>query len=313
MPTEGLMDRPLKLAAVQLDTVAMEVNHNVHKAMHWARRAFESGATHVFFHEGLTADYSPDPVRFGRPLHSHEVFGFVRLAERYDGTVALGLNEVFEGRPYISCVYVSKRGIDGVYRKSYLWPHEYTGQGVEAAFWRTGDPSEAKTRPVLTGEWPPYRRGYRQERGIIAPGEGTKNVRVGDLTIGTLICADAEHPAAWETFRREVPDLIFFQANSSGGAGSSLRACQDVARTLGVPMVATNRAGFSYASWMKGGSFLLADDGTVVAQANEQGEEEVVYADWSALTPGRHRTPAAHAGATGPVSRGTSERAGAKA
>jgi hypothetical protein len=30
----------MKFAAIQLDTIAMEVNHNVHKALHWTRRAF---------------------------------------------------------------------------------------------------------------------------------------------------------------------------------------------------------------------------------------------------------------------------------
>jgi hypothetical protein len=29
----------------------VEVNLNRHKAPYWARRAFEAGATHVFFHE----------------------------------------------------------------------------------------------------------------------------------------------------------------------------------------------------------------------------------------------------------------------
>ena len=77
-PARGTRGPPLKFAAVQLDTIAMEVNRNVHKALHWARRAFEAGATHVFFHEGLTADYTPDPMRYGRPLHSHEV---LRLLE----------------------------------------------------------------------------------------------------------------------------------------------------------------------------------------------------------------------------------------
>ena len=63
------------------------------------------------------------------------------------------------------------------------------------------------------------------------------------------------------------------------------RACQLVAETLGVPVVATNRVGFGHGAWRCGGSFLLADDGTLVAQANEVGEEGVVSADRAALTP----------------------------
>ena len=58
-----------------------------------------------------------------------------------------------------------------------------------------------------------------------------------------------------------------------------------------MPIVATNRVGFSYHHWMRGGSFMVADDGTVVAQANQDGEEEAVYADWDAAhpSPGRPR------------------------
>jgi predicted amidohydrolase len=281
----------------------MEVNSNVHKAMHWARRAFEAGATHVLFHEGLTADYTPDPIRYGRPLDSHEVYGFARLAERYDGYVALGLNEVFVGRPYLSCVYLSKRGVEGVYRKSYLWPHAYSSGGLEAAYRNRYDVAPDPVHELRRRDWVQYQQGYRMEQGILAAGDGTKNVRVGDLLIGTLICADATHPRAWETFRRAVPDLIFFQSNSSRGARSALPVCQEIARELGVPVVATNRVGFSYHHWMEGGTFMVADDGTVTVQANLQGAEEVVYADWAALVPRRaaRPRPPAPAAAGGPL------------
>jgi len=110
------------LAAVQLDTIRCEVNLNVHKAMGWAKRAFDEGARFVFFHEGLTADYTPEPMSYGRALDSAEVFGFSALASRYGGYVALGLNEVWQGRPYISMVFLGPNGVEGVYRKSYLWP-----------------------------------------------------------------------------------------------------------------------------------------------------------------------------------------------
>ena len=41
-------DEDFKLAVIQLDTIACEVNHNVHKAMNWTRRAFLDGANYVF-------------------------------------------------------------------------------------------------------------------------------------------------------------------------------------------------------------------------------------------------------------------------
>jgi predicted amidohydrolase len=293
------MDRPMKFAAVQLDTIAMEVNHNVHKALHWARRAFEAGAAHVFFHEGLTADYTPDPVRYGRSLHSHEVYGFSKLAERYDGVVALGLNEVFEGRPYITCVYLSKRGIEGVYRKSYLWPHQYSGVGErDAAYDNRYDAVPDPIHRIRRGDWVQYQQGYRMEQGILGAGDGTKNVPVGNLRIGTLICADSTHPLSWVTFKTDVPDMIFFQSNSSGGGGPAMPGMQRIARELGIPIVVVNRVGFSYHHWMRGGSFMVADDGAIAAQANQDGQEEAIYATWDTLTP-RRAARAGHQPGTG--------------
>ena len=48
---------------------------------------------------------------------------------------------------------------------------------------------------------------------VLAAGQGTKVFEVGDYRIGCLICADGSHPAAWETFKHDRPDLIFRQNN----------------------------------------------------------------------------------------------------
>jgi predicted amidohydrolase len=158
---------------------------------------------------------------------------------------------------------------------------------VERAYRNRYEEPPDPVHPLRRGDWVQYQQGYRMEQGVLGAGEGTRNVPVGDLQIGTLICADGSHPRSWETFRARVPDVLFFQANSGGGAGPNLPVCREIARELGVPVVATNRVGFSYHHWMRGGSFLVADDGTVVAQANEDGEEEAIAADWAALTPRR--------------------------
>ncbi|MDP6039798.1 MAG: carbon-nitrogen hydrolase family protein [Candidatus Latescibacteria bacterium] len=249
----------MKLAAIQLDTIACEVNLNVHKAMKWGRRAFEEGAEMIFFHEGLTADYSPNPMRDGRSLDSSEVFGFSTLAKRYKGYIALGLNEVFQGRPYISTVFLGSKGVIDVYRKSYLWPN-----------W-----PESELLTYLQN-YVPYKEGYRLERSVIAPGDGTKVTEVNGLRIGCIICADGSRPEAWETFKKDKPDLIFWQNNR----GNVIKRgdAQEHAKELDTPMIVTNRCGFSYHHFQEGGTCMIANDGTVVVQANENGEEEIIYA-----------------------------------
>jgi len=246
----------MKLAAIQLDSVPMEVNDNVHKAMIWTRAAFENGARYVFLHEGLTADYASDPLRFGRPLESVEVFGFSELAKRHDGYIAVGLNEVFKGVPYISCVYVGPAGVVDVYRKSYLWSLPDRDNRV------------------------PYVDGFRQELGIIGHGDGTRNVKVGELVIGSIICADGNTPAAWEPFRKEPPDIVFFQ-NNRGNVDEQRN--RDFAREISRPMVCTNRVGFSYYHFQLGGTRFIRRDGSVAVAANTDGREQVIYCEWEEL------------------------------
>jgi predicted amidohydrolase len=119
--------------------------------------------------------------------------------------------------------------------------------------------------------------GYRLERGVLAAGDGTAVLSVGDLRIGCLICADGSLPEAWQTFERDRPDLIFWQ-NNRGNVVSP-----GDAQELATPMVVTNRCGFSYHHFQQGGSCFIADDGTVVTKANEDGEEEMIFAGFSEL------------------------------
>jgi predicted amidohydrolase len=246
----------MKLAAIQLDTVAMEVNSNVHKALHWTRRAFEQGAKYVFLHEGLTADYAPDPMKYGRSLDSVEVFSFSVLAKHYGGYVALGLNEVYKGAPYISCVYLDGNGVIDVYRKSYLWSLPDRDNYIA------------------------YIHGYRQELGMIGHGDGTRNIRVGDLLIGSIICADGNTPVAWETFRKDPPDIVFYQ-NNRGNVDEPRNP--DFAREINRPMVCTNRVGYSYYHFQHGGTRFIRRDGTIAVAANGDGNEQAIYAHWEDL------------------------------
>lgn len=261
-----MTDNP-KLAVIQLDTIAGDVRRNVHKAMNWTRRAFLQGARYVFLHEGLTADYTPEPLQYGRSIHSSEVYGFCHLAAQHKGFVALGLNEVHGGRPYIAMVWIGPEGIIGVYRKTYLWPNiSQYGPGDFSDWLATYDPVAS---------------GYRLERGILAAGSGTTVMQVGELRIGCLICADGSREEAWHTFEADRPDLIFWQ-NNRGNLAKDEQVPRR-ARELATPIVASNRVGFSYHHFQAGGSIIVAADGSTVIKANESGEEEMIVADYRDL------------------------------
>ena len=164
-------------------------------------------------------------------------------------------------------VWIGPEGIVGIYRKSYLWPNESQyGPGDYSNWLATYNPIEA---------------GYRQERGIISAGDGTTVMQVGDLRIGCIICADGSREEAWDTFKAERPDLIFWQ-NNRGNLARDEQVPRR-AREIGVPLVASNRVGFSYHHFQAGGSIAVAADGSTVAKANEEGQEEMIWAHYATL------------------------------
>jgi len=241
-------------AVLQLDTIPGEVNGNIHKAMTWARLAFEQGARFVLFHEGVTGDYARDPLPASRTLDSAEVYGFIALARRYEGFVGLGLNELFEGKSCLSTVFLGPDGVEAVYRKTYLWPH------------------------VKIDGYTDRYDGYRHERMKLAPGTGTAVFRVGKWRVGALICADGIREEAWARLAADRPDFVCYQNNRTslryGDVDYAARA-----RECNAPLLVANRVGFSHCHWTPGDSMIIGSDGTVLAQANDQGREEIITAE----------------------------------
>ena len=106
-------------------------------------------------------------------------------------------------------------------------------------------------------------------------------MQIGDLRIGCIICADGSREEAWDTFKEDRPDLIFWQ-NNRGNLAKDEQVPRR-AKEIGAPIVASNRVGFSYHHFQAGGSIVVADDGTTVAKANEDGEEETIFANYADL------------------------------
>lgn len=255
----------IQFAVVQLDTQPCQVDSNIEKSLLWAKKAFEHGANYVFFHEGLTADYTPEPLTYSIPLNSPKLVPFVKLAREYNGRIVLGVNEAEDGKAYLSMVFLGPRGVEGVYRKSYLWPND--NQLLTMGY---------KTFSEFMSVYKPSEYGYRCERATLSKGDGTKVLQIGTLRIGTLICADGSQEKSWDPFRKEKPDVIFWQNNRD----SALRDgdVQKYAKELGIPILASNRCGYSWKYFQPGGSCICSDEGNIVAQANENGKEEIIYA-----------------------------------
>ena len=232
-----------RFALIQLDSIAGDVARNVHNAYSWCRRAFEEERVGwIFLHEGLTADYTAEPLQHARALESSEVYGFSALAARYGGHIALGLNELWQGQAFISTVFCGpdpERPILGVYRKSYLWPNPPDPpHDAGAGDWFVD----------FLSSYVPHKQGYRLERGVLGAGGGTEVLDIGGMKLGCMICADGNVPQAWTTFEDQASELIFWQNNRGGlGIGSGGHMDPQVrARELQTPMILTNRVGFSH-------------------------------------------------------------------
>jgi predicted amidohydrolase len=260
----------IKFAVVQLDTQPCEIDSNIKKSLSWAKKAFDNGADYVFFHEGLTADYTPEPLKYAIPLNSPKLLPFVKLANEYKGHIVLGVNEAKDNKAYLSMVFLGPKGIEGVYRKSYLWPNdnqlEIMGYKNFSEFMKVYKPGEY---------------GYRCERATLAGGDGTKVLQIGTLRIGTLICADGSQEKSWDTFKNEKPDVIFWQNNRDTAIRDG--DVQKYSKELGVPILASNRCGYSWKYFQLGGSCICSDAGKITAQANEKGEEEIIYSSLEEL------------------------------
>ena len=101
------------------------------------------------------------------------------------------------------------------------------------------------------------------------------------------ITADSSHDTVNDVAMDNNNDMILTLSGQCQLLESQLLAKDEQiprrAKEIGAPMVASNRVGFSYNHFQAGGSIVVAEDGTTVAKANEDGDEEMIFANYSEL------------------------------
>ena len=119
--------------------------------------------------------------------------------------------------------------------------------------------------------------GLRDEWARYDPGDGPELFEIDGIRATTLICSDADSERCVARARNLRPQIVFFPNNRSNLPEPPSFA--ELARRLRAPVIVANRSGRSWDYDCIGGSTLLDATGQALAQANRNGQEEIVLAD----------------------------------
>jgi predicted amidohydrolase len=243
----ALSGRKIPIALVQFDSVPEKVSDNLAQIERLAGQAVDAGARWVMFHEGTACDYTPRLAELAEPIPDGQcVRRVAACARRLNCFVSFGLSEKSQDRFYIAQVFVGPAGMIYHYRKTWIW-------------------REGKDE------------GYRNEWARYDPGTGPELFEFDGVKATCFICADGEAPRCIERAAQLKPQVVFYPNNRGSLPDFEIFGVR--ARTIGAPMLVTNRTGLSWTKKCVGGCVVFSAQGEVLAKANREGREEVLRHD----------------------------------
>jgi len=243
----GAVKRQVPVALVQFDAIPEQVDRNLGEMERLASEAVRRGARWVMFHEGSVCDYTPRLDELAEAVPAGKCTRrMIDMARRLRCHICFGLSETDRGRYYITQVFVGPRGFVYRYRKTWIW-HDRSD------------------------------KGYRDEWVRYDPGTGPELFEIDGVRAICFICADGDSLRCLKRAAALHPQLVFYPNNR--GSLPDFAEFGARARTVGAPMLVTNRVGNSWEYPCKGGCVAYAADGTVLAKANREGREEILLCD----------------------------------
>ncbi len=240
-------EREVRVALVQFDAVAERPERNLREMERLAREAAAGGARIIMFHEGTLTDYTPRLAELAQEVPEGSASqAMIRLARELDCVISFGLSERDGDRYYISQVFVGPSGLIHCYRKTWLFP-------------------ERKDE------------GYRDEWARYDPGTGPELFTIDGITATCMICADGESARCIDRVQGMQPELVFYPNNRQ--KLPAIKVFGERAARIGAPMLVSNRVGKSWDYDCAGGCVVYGADGAVLAEANRDGREEILYHD----------------------------------
>jgi predicted amidohydrolase len=235
------------VALIQFDSVPEQVERNLERMENLAGQAVRRGARWVMFHEGTVCDYTPRLADLAEPVPDGRCTKRMKtVAETLRCFISFGLSEKQENRYYIAQVFVGPRGFLYRYRKTWIWR----------------DPKD---------------EGYRNEWVRYDPGTGPELFQIDGIRATCFICADGEAPRCIDRAAALKPEVVFYPNNRS--KLPDFEVFGERAKSIGAPMLVTNRIGMSWLHPTEGGCVVYSAQGDVLAKANRAGREEILLHD----------------------------------
>jgi predicted amidohydrolase len=236
--------RTIPIALVQFDAVPEQVDRNLQEVGRLTEQAAKSGARWVIFHEGTVCDYTPRLHELAELVPEGKSTQWItKLASRLKCFISFGLSETRADRFHICQVFVGPEGFIYRYRKTWIWH-------------------------ILDD------KGYRDEWARYDPGTGPEIFQFDGVRATCFICADGAAWRCWERAAQLRPQLVFYPNNR--GTLTGFPVLGQLAKTIGAPMIVTNRVGTSWFEKCEGGCAVYSGSGVLLAAANHEGKEEIL-------------------------------------
>jgi len=237
-----------RIAAVQMNALKGDLNHNLDLHRRFSREAVEAGCRLIQFPElSTTAHYGDDSVtEFAEEAHRGGIFETMHgLARELDLVISYGLCERAHGTFYNSQVLVGPDGFIGVQRKIHASHDEYFH--------------------------------FRMGRSL-------EVFHLGFCRVGTLICYDGNFFEGWRVLALKGAEVVLLPHASRCALGkkrSDRKVLADLKRMLkGLPSrtgfyaqdnavfaVFGNQIGYNGHSTHSGGAYILSPKPEVLAKA----------------------------------------------
>ena len=268
--------RKIKVAAVQMNALIDDLEHNLAVHRHFAGRAAKGGCDLVMFPElSATAHYGdPKATQFGEQAGKGQVYEALwALARQLNLVIGYGFCEVARGTYYNSFALVGPSGLLGVQRKTHASTDEYLH----------------------------FRMGRELEV-----------FDLGFCKVGALICYDSDFFEAWRVVALKGADVVLLPHASRNGRGKriptdkQIRSLRNIYKRLPdkrgnyagdncVFAVFANQIDYNGHSTHSGGAYVIAPDGSLMAKSRASLDNLMVTAE---LDPGLLRKARNRAGAT---------------
>ena len=237
--------RKIRVALIQFNAIPEGVQKNLMKMEELIERAVSKDARWVMFHEGTTCDYTPRLEEFAEEVPAGDSTSrMMAIAHEHKCYISFGLSERSGERYHMSQAFVGPEGFIRCYRKTWLW--------------------------LLESD-----RGYRNEWARYDPGTGPEIFWIDEVKATCFICADGEAPRCVERARNLKPQVVFYPNNRIGMG--EFHVIGEYAKSINASMLVTNRVGRSWCYYSEGGCVIYSASGKVLARANREGKEEILF------------------------------------